>query len=155
MKYPETKKILNQAVADLNQMIAVVRQTHWYMRGRGFMKLHPLMDDFMDDLNEQMDVISERLIAIDGAPYSTLGEYVENTKIPDEKGRWDRTMEERLEILVKDYRYLNDLYEKGLETADKEGDAATNDIFTGFKAANDKRIWMLQAELGKAPEIDA
>ena len=96
MKYQETKKVLNQLVADLNQMITVVHQTHWYMRGRGVMKVHPLMDKFMDDLNEQMDVISERLIAIDGAPFSTLREFADNTKIPDEKGRWDRTMDERL-----------------------------------------------------------
>lgn len=155
MKYQETKKVLNQLVADLNQMITVVHQTHWYMRGRGFMKLHPLMDKFMDDLNEQMDVVSERLIAIDGAPFSTLREFADNTKISDEKGRWDRTMDERLEILVKDYRYLTDLYQKGIDISDKEGDASSNDIFTSFKTDTEKRIWMLQAELGKAPEIDA
>lgn len=102
-----------------------------------------------------MDVISERLIAIDGAPFSTLREFADNTKIPDEKGRWDRTMDERLEILVKDYRYLADLYQKGIDVSDKEGDASSNDIFTGFKTDTEKRIWMLQAELGKAPEIDA
>ncbi|MDK7349549.1 DNA starvation/stationary phase protection protein, partial [Lactobacillus mulieris] len=36
-----------------------------------------------------------------------------------------------------------------------EGDASSNDIFTSFKTDTEKRIWMLQAELGKAPEIDA
>lgn len=155
MKYPKTKEVLNQAVADLSQMMTVVRQTHWYMRGQGFMKLHPLMDDFMDDLDEERDVISERLIAIDGAPYATLKEWADNTKISDEKGRWDRTMTERMEILVKNYRYLADLFEKGIEVSDEEGDNGSNDIFTGFKTDIEKRIWMLQAELGKAPEIDA
>ena len=33
-------------------------------------------------------------------------------KIPDEIGRWDRTMEERLETLVAGYRYLADLFQK-------------------------------------------
>ena len=39
--------------------------------------------------------------------------------------------------------------------SDKEKDFSTQDIFIGFKTAIEKKIWMLQAELGKAPEIDA
>ena len=52
MKYAKTKEILNQAVADLSQMSMVIHQTHWYMRGPGFLTLHPMMDTFMDDINE-------------------------------------------------------------------------------------------------------
>ncbi len=98
---------------------------------------------------------SERLITLDGSPYSTLREFADNTKIPDEVGRWDRTIPERLETLVKGYRYLADLYQKGIEVSGEEGDDPTQDIFIAFKTATEKRIWMIQAHLGKAPEIDA
>ena len=81
MKYEKTKVVLNQLVADLSQLAMVVHQTHWYMRGTNFLKLHPLMDDWMDDLNDQLDEISERLIALDGSPYSTLSEMVEHTRL--------------------------------------------------------------------------
>jgi len=155
MKFEQTKEVLNQLVADLSQMSVVVHQTHWYMRGPGFLTLHPMMDEFMDDLNEQLDEISERLITLDGSPYSTLREFADNTNIPDEVGNWDRTIPERLEILVKGYRYLADLYQKGIEVAGEEGDDPTQDIFIEFKTATEKRIWMIQAHLGKAPEIDA
>lgn len=154
MKYEKTKVVLNQLVADLSQLAMVVHQTHWYMRGTNFLKLHPLMDDWMDDLNDQLDEISERLIALDGSPYSTLSEMVEHTKITDEPGNWDRTIKERLEILSKDYRYLADLYQQGIEVSDEENDFSTQDIFIGFKTATEKRLWMIQAELGKAPERD-
>ncbi len=50
MKYTATKETLNQLVADLSQMAMVIHQTHWYMRGTNFLKLHPLMDDFMDEM---------------------------------------------------------------------------------------------------------
>ena len=89
MKFEQTKEVLNQLVADLSQMAMVVHQTHWYMRGPGFLTLHPMMDDFMDDLNDQLDVISERLITLDGSPYSTLREMADNTQIPDESATWD------------------------------------------------------------------
>lgn len=154
MKYPQTKAVLNQLVADLSQLSMVVHQTHWYMRGTNFLKLHPLMDEWMDDLNDQLDVISERLIALDGAPYSTLQEMADHTKISDEKGTYDKTISQRFETLSKDYRYLADLYQKGIEVSDVEKDFSTQDIFIGFKTATEKRLWMIQAELGKAPERD-
>lgn len=155
MKYTKTKEVLNQLVADLSQMSMVIHQTHWYMRGAGFLTLHPMMDKFMDDVNDQLDVISERLITLDGAPFSTLQEMADQTKIADEPGTWDRSMTERLATLVKDYRYLADLYQKGIEVSGAEGDDSTQDIFIEFKTATEKRIWMIQAHLGKAPEIDA
>src|SRR5699024_9287452 len=145
MKYAKTKEILNQAVADLSQMSMVVHQTHWYMRGPGFLTLHPMMDTFMDDINAQLDEVSERLITLDGAPYSTLKEMAENTKIKDEKGRWDRSMEERLATLVDGYRYLIDLYQEGIDAAGEEEDNVTEDMFIGFKGEIEKRVWMIQA----------
>lgn len=155
MKYQKTKEVLNQLVADLSQMAMVIHQTHWYMRGTNFLKLHPLMDEFMDEINDQLDVISERLITLDGEPFSTLSEMSDHTGIKDEKGSFGKGTPERLATLVKDYRYLEDLYQKGIEVSDEEKDYSTQDIFIGFKTEIEKKIWMIQAELNEAPEIDA
>jgi len=154
MNYQKTKETLNQLVADLSQFAAVIHQTHWYMRGPGFLTLHPMMDDYMDEINDQLDVISERLIALDGSPYSTLQEFADHTGIKDEKGRWDRTIPERIEILVSGYRYLEELYQKGIEVSGEEGDESTQDIFIGFKTDIEKNIWMLQAHIDQAPNTD-
>lgn len=154
MKYSETKEILNQLVADLSQLHMVVHQHHWYMRGNRFLTLHPYLDEVMDELDSQLDFVAERLVTLDGSPVSTLSEIAEKTKIPDEKGNWDETIDERYAKIIDDYRYLDRLYEKGIEVSDKEGDASTNDMLTGFHTAVEKRIWMMSAELGKAPNID-
>ncbi|RVU71340.1 DNA starvation/stationary phase protection protein [Lactobacillus xujianguonis] len=154
MKYPETKKVLNQLVADLTQMHMVVHQHHWYMRGERFLKLHPYLDHVMDELADQLDQVSERLVTLDGSPVSTLGEIVKMTKIPDEKGNWDETINERYAKIIDGYHYLDKLYEKGIEVSAKEGDDSTNDMLIAFHTAVEKRIWMMSAEIGKAPEID-
>ncbi|MHC3849098.1 ferritin-like domain-containing protein, partial [Streptococcus thermophilus] len=60
----KTKAVLNQAVADLSVAASIVHQVHWYMRGPGFLYLHPKMDELMDSLNSYLDKISERLITI-------------------------------------------------------------------------------------------
>lgn len=155
MKFEQTKEVLNQLVADLSQFSVVIHQTHWYMRGPEFLTLHPKMDEYMDQINDQLDVISERLITLDGAPYSTLQEFADHTGIEDEIGTYERTIPERMEKLVEGYRYLADLYQKGIEVSGEEGDDSTQDIFIANKTDIEKNIWMLQAKLGKAPSIDA
>ena len=97
MAYPKTKKIMNEIVADLTQAHMVVHQHHWYMLGRGFLKLHPYLDDVMDELAEQQDGVAERLIEINGSPISTYEEVLEETNVPDQVGSWDLSMEERFQ----------------------------------------------------------
>lgn len=154
MKYTKTKETLNQLVADLSQMAMIIHQTHWYMRGTNFLKLHPLMDDYMDEINDQLDVISERLLTLDGHPYSTLSEMAAHTEIKDWPGGFDKTIPERLAHLVDGYRDLANLYQHGIDVSEVEKDYSTQDIFIEFKTAIEKKIWMLQAELNEAPEID-
>lgn len=154
MKYPKTKEILNQAVADTTQLMMVVRQQHWYMRGPEFLKLHPYLDKVMDELDEQRDLISERLITIDGSPYSSLQEVLDHTKIEAHPGEWGISTRERFATIIADYRYLEHLYEEGIKVSDEEGDYGSNDILTSCHTDIEKRIWMMQAQIGKAPKID-
>ncbi|CAI3483183.1 DNA starvation/stationary phase protection protein [Enterococcus cecorum] len=154
MAVEKTKNVLNQLVADLSQFSTVIHQVHWYMRGPEFLTLHPLMDEYMDEINAQLDEVAERLITLGGAPYSTLKEFAENTGIKDEVGSYDLSIPEQMEKLVAGYRYLADLYEEGIEVSAEEGDDVTQDMFIEFKGAVEKKIWMVQAKLGRAPELN-
>lgn len=149
MAYEKTQAVLNQAVADLSKAASIIHQTHWYMRGTGFFYLHPKMDELMEELDGTLDVVSERLITIGGAPYSTLKEFDEHSKLSEEVGSFDKSMTERLERLVEVYTYLSSLFQEGLDTSDQEGDDVSNGIFSDAQEAVQKTLWMLQAELGR------
>lgn len=153
MVLEKTKDVLNQLVADLSQFSVVIHQVHWYMRGPEFLTLHPLMDEYMDEINGQLDEVAERLITLGGAPYSTLKEFAENTGIKDEIGSYELTIPQQMEKLVAGYRYLADLYQEGIDVTGEEGDDVTQDMFIAFKGAIEKKIWMVQAKLGRAPEL--
>lgn len=154
MSFEKTRNELNQLVADLSQMSAAIHQVHWYMRGRGFMHLHPLMDDLRDEVEEQLDEVAERLIAIDGSPYSTLEEFAEHSKLPSASGEWGKTIPEHFERLVEGYRTLEAGFRSAVHAAQEEGDFGSEDMLTGLVGAAEKQIWMLQAELDKAPKVD-
>lgn len=148
----KTKEVLNQAVADLYVAHVALHQVHWYMHGRGFLVLHPKMDEYMEALDGQLDEISERLITLGGSPFSTLTEFLQNSEIEEEAGEY-RNVEESLERVLVIYRYLSELFQKGLDVTDEEGDDVTNGIFADAKTETDKTIWMLVAELGQAPGL--
>ncbi|MTB64464.1 DNA starvation/stationary phase protection protein [Streptococcus sp. zg-86] len=150
---PETKALLNQAVADLSVAHSILHQVHWYMRGRGFLVWHPKMDDYMEELDSYLDEMSERLITLGGAPFSTLKEFSDNSQLKEVPGDYSLSMEAQLGRVVEVFRYLVGLFQKGLDVTDTEGDDVTNDIFNGAKASLEKHIWMLQAELGQAPGL--
>ena len=148
----KTKEVLNQAVADLYVAHVALHQVHWYMRGRGFLVGHPKVDEYMEALDGQLDEISERLITLGGSPFSTLTEFLQNSEIEEEAGEY-RNVEESLERVLAIYRYLSELFQKGLDVTDEEGDDVTNGIFADAKTETDKTIWMLAAELGQAPGL--
>lgn len=150
---PETKALLNQAVADLSVAHSILHQVHWYMRGRGFLVWHPKMDEYMEELDNYLDDMSERLITLGGAPFSTLKEFSDNSQLKEVSGDYTLSMETQLTRVVEVFRYLVQLFQKGLDVTDGEGDDVTNDIFNEAKASLEKHIWMLQAELGQAPGL--
>lgn len=153
MEYKETKGVMNQLVVDLSQFSAVIHQTHWYMRGPRFLSLHPKMDEFRGEIENQLDEIAERLITLGGKPYATLSEILEYTQITEEKSSFDISMDQRLLTLVENYLYIRGLYENGILIASREGDSVTEDIFIGFKGAIEKNIWMIQAELNHSSNL--
>ncbi|MFV8211341.1 Dps family protein [Streptococcus pluranimalium] len=153
MTYEKTQALLNQAVADLSKAASIVHQTHWYMRGPGFFYLHPKMDELMDQLNETLDVVSERLITIGGSPYSTLKEFDQQSKLSEEVGTFDKSMTQRLERLAEVYRYLSDLFQEGLAVSDEEGDDPSNGIFSDAQDSIQKTLWMLEAEIGRSTSL--
>lgn len=154
MNRENTKELLNQAVADLSQASVIIHQIHWYIRGTSFFTLHSKMDELMEELNDQLDEIAERLITIGGSPYSTLSEFMNNTNLREQKGDYSISTENHIERLLGLYQYLGKLYKEGINTAGKEDDPVTEDLFTSLKSAIDKNIWMLSSYLSKETQVD-
>ena len=151
-KLAETKAVLNQSVADLYVARVAIHQVHWYMRGAGFMVWHPKMDEYMDTIDEYLDEMSERLITLGGAPYSTSVEFAEVSGIKEVAGEF-KDVEASLDRVLEIFRYLVALFQKGMDISDEEGDSVTNSLFEDAKGDLEKTIWMLAAELGQAPGL--
>ena len=154
MSRKNTQKVLNQTLADLSQFAAIIHQVHWYVRGERFYSVHELMDKLLDETNQAIDEVAERLIIIGGAPYSSLKEFLDNSKLEAKKGDYSVSIESHTKKLISDYQYLAKLYKEGIEVSEKDSDAVTADIFTGLLTDTEKTLWMLCSTLNKAPELE-
>ncbi|MFX3616721.1 MAG: DNA starvation/stationary phase protection protein [Sporolactobacillus sp.] len=154
--FPKTKTALNQLIADISELSAKVHQAHWYMRGLNFYTMHPKMDEFLEMLDGQLDDVAERLIAIGGAPYASLTEFLAHTVLKDTKTTFEeKNLPERISDLVVDFKTLRDQYQETMDVSGAENDLSTQDMVIEMKTAIDKNIWMMQAFLNKAPLDDS
>ena len=95
----------------------------------------------------------ERLITLGGAPYSTLREFADNTKIADAKGKLQRQYGRPHPSFISRVPLLNRPLPKGIDVTGEEGDDVTQDIFIGAKGALEKLVWMLTATINEAPGL--
>lgn len=143
------KETLNQLLADLHQMLTLTYQVHWYMRGERFLVLHPMLDDYIKEYQSYIDEVAELLIMQGGAPYSTLQELANHSKLEITKGDYELSISEQLEKLLSGLEYMDAEFNKVIKIADEEGTQSIVDAIQGMKSATEKHLWMIKAELGR------
>ena len=99
------EKTLNQFLADLSILAKKVQNFHWNIQGKGFFTIHEQLDKMYEDLNEIVDEVAERILALNGRPFSTMKSYLENSKIAEGKNE-AITIEEALKTLTVDFEYI-------------------------------------------------
>ncbi|EDP69148.1 general stress protein 20U Dps [Carnobacterium sp. AT7] len=153
-KQTEVQELLNELVATYGVFNIKLYQHHFYVKGPHFFTLHEKFEELYDEVTGQFDELAERLIAIGGKPYATLGEFLEFSTIKEAPYDGKETAEEMVSSTILDYKIIDERLQKGINLTGEAGDDSTQDLLIGYKSGVDKTIWMLQAFLGKNP-LDA
>jgi starvation-inducible DNA-binding protein len=146
-----TKTFLNQQVANYGLFYTKLHQLHWYVKGHNFFTLHVKFEELYDQTTAILDEVAERLLQIDGQPYSTLQEFLEHASLKEKPYTTPLTEDEMVQIVINDLVLLRDELAEGIVLSDGEGDAVTNDMLVSVKNKLDKEIWFYSAFLGKDP----
>lgn len=147
----DVHEILNKQVANHGVLYTKMHQHHWFVQGPAFYTLHEKFEEIFQMVDENNDLIAERLIAIGGAPYSTLREYLEHASIEEKPYTKKIAAEDMVATVVADFRTMRDEIAEGIELTGEAGDDVTQDMLIAYKTEIDKNIWMLQAFLGQDP----
>src|SRR5690625_45316 len=101
-----------------------------------------------EEINEYFDEFAERLLTIEGKPYSTLKEFIDHSMIDESPYTEKMTQDEMVQSVLDDFGKIVEHATEGVERAGDVGDYMSEDLYIGYKTDLEKHMWMLRAYLG-------
>ncbi|MGE0009818.1 MAG: DNA starvation/stationary phase protection protein Dps [Candidatus Babeliales bacterium] len=140
--------ILNKTLASTTDLYVQCKQAHWNIKGMSFIGLHLLLDKIAEEVEEQVDVVAERVTSLGGTALGTIQETVKNTQLReypvdifDEK--------DHIAHLTHNIAILSELARTDIEKSEEYGDMATNDLYIDLVRMLEKNLWFLEAHVQK------
>ena len=118
---------------------------HWNVTGPNFISLHTMFEDQYNDLFKAIDVIAERIRALDDKAPGTYSAYSKLTKIKD--GNENNDYKTMIKELAHDQLLIVETLRITLFNAQKIADEATADIMIERIQAHQKNAWMLNSNI--------
>ena len=139
---------LNVYLADLNVFYRKLQNYHWNVDGRNFFTIHAKLEEYYNEVSENIDTIAERILSIGANPYGTMKKYLEITQIKEATDE-SITDLEIVEVIKKDFEYLLKEVKEIKAIADEAVDYGTSSIVDEMIIDYEKKLWMLSAFLIK------
>ena len=123
-------RTLNDRLADGLDLHSQIKVAHWNVRGPQFPALHPLFEQFANQLALHNDAIAERAVTLGGLALGGTRAVARSSRIPDYPADTTRDLDhvkllaERFEIYLAGVR-------ESRGTAEKLADTDTVDLLTG------------------------
>lgn len=140
-------EVLNKLLADLNVFYRKLQNYHWNIKGADFFVIHEKLEEYYNEINEQIDEIAEHILILNGQPLGTMKDYLETTKIIEAKNE-KIISEELFKELIKDFKQLLTDSKEIKKQADREGDYETSTMIDEYISNYGKKIWMISQMLG-------
>ena len=134
---------LNEYLADLNVFYRKLQNYHWNIEGKDFFVLHAKLEEYYNEINEQIDEVAEYILSIGGEPLGTMKDYLNITRITEAQNVKVKSDVVYAET-IKDFTHLLDCVTKLKQEADTKGDTQTSTFMDEFIAGYSKILWMLK-----------
>jgi starvation-inducible DNA-binding protein len=136
---------LAHLLADTYTLYLKTQNFHWNVTGPHFHDLHLFFEAEYKLLADATDVIAERLRALGEFAPASFSKFLMLTSLQEAKH--PLSAHQMIKELLHDHETIASHLSKLFETADKQGDQVTLDLFIERKNAHDKSAWMLRSML--------
>jgi starvation-inducible DNA-binding protein len=136
---------LSRLMADTYTLYLTTHGYHWNVTGPLFHSLHQMFEDEYLELWAAVDVIAERIRALDSLAPGSSTEIAALTSV--EEGGGSPEALEMVARLVAGHETVIRTAREVVETAEEGGDVATADLATGRIEIHEKTAWMLRSML--------
>lgn len=137
---------VNQYLADLSVWNVKLHNLHFNVTGPQFKSIHEYLESIYDEAFEYFDAVAEHVKMKGQFPLVNSAEYTKLTKI-EELGQEDIPQAKVIDILLKDFKYMNDQAVAIRAAADEEGDFLLVSMMEDHVAYYVKQIWFIESML--------
>lgn len=137
---------LNTFLSNLNVFYRKLQNYHWNIKGNDFFTIHAKLEEYYDEINEQIDEIAEHILSLDGEPLGTLKDYLDNANIEEAE---NKKINSKIIInnLIKDYLILLQDAKKIKKIAEEKSEFKTSALIDDVIESYTKKIWMLKQNI--------
>jgi starvation-inducible DNA-binding protein len=137
---------VNKQVANWTVLYVKLHNYHWYIKGRHFFTLHEKFEELYNEANEHIDVLAERVLALEGSPVATMRECLEMASVEEASG--SEKEEDMVRSICNDFIKMEEELQGAIDIAEEANDEGTADMLLSVKQGLKKHIWMFKAFLG-------
>lgn len=136
---------LSILLADTYTLALKTQNYHWNVTGTEFYSLHKLFEEQYESLYDAVDVLAERIRALNSpapgsfAEFSKLTSVIEAQKNLNSKALLQDLIQGNLTVILQ--------CKKTIDAAEKANDDATIDMVVTRLEDHDKYVWMLQSSV--------
>ena len=141
----ELSKELNSFLADLAVFYRKLQNYHWNIIGKDFL-LHAKLEEYYDEINEQIDEIAEHILILGKQPLGTMNDYLEITSIQEAK---NEKIEDK-QMITKILTDFETLLQKAIqikELAEEKKSYNTSSLMDNYITDYSKKLWMLKQSM--------
>ena len=138
----ENIKNLNEFLADLEVMTVKLQNYHWNVMGKGFFTTHEKLEEYYEDMREQIDEVAEHILSLGYQPLGTMKDFMQNSEIQEAKNEKIKSLE-IVKSVIKDLQILQQKAIKIKQEAENKSDYATSSMIDDYLQNYSKKLWML------------
>ena len=144
----ELISLLNKSLASTTDLQMQLKHAHWNVKGMEFIALHKLFDELAEEVENQVDIIAERITSLGGTALGTLQAAAAHTQLrvyPTDIF----AARDHLEHLAHNFAILGELSRTNMQATEELGDMASNDVYIDLTRMLDKNLWFIEAHVQK------
>lgn len=134
---------LNKLLSDFNVFYRKLQNYHWNVKGHDFFTIHAKLEEYYNEVNEQIDEIAEHILILNGQPLGTMKDYINTSDIEEAKNE-KITSQEIFTEVIKDLEKLLEDVKQIKKCADENEDYPTSSLMDEYIENYGKKLWMLK-----------